>query len=213
MIEKYTILAVVFDVDGTLLNTREFIFQAFEHTFRAYHLEGISKEKIQKLMGKPLVECYRSLAPGGDIEVFCMTHRAFQTEHLDSVVPFEHTESTLRKLRDGGIRLAVVTSRSKQNSIRTLELTGIRDYFEVIISLEDITRPKPFPDGILRATQLMGIEPSNSLMVGDMEEDIQAGKNAQVRTMAATYGFQGVSLALSGPDYIINDIQEILSVV
>ncbi len=213
MIDKHAVLAVVFDVDGTLLDTREFIYRAFEHTFDTHQLRCITREEISKLMGQPLVECYRLLVPGSSVEAFCNTHRAFQAEHLYLAIPFEHTESTLRELHRGGIRMAVVTSRSRQNSIRTLELAGIQDYFEVIVSLEDVSRHKPFPDAILKVLEQMGVEPRNSIIVGDMNEDIIAGKNAHVRTVAATYGFQGVSLTLNKPDYVIHDIQELVTVV
>ena len=212
MIDKYAVLAIIFDIDGTLLDTREFIYQAFEHTFDYHQLKRISREEIGKSIAQPLFDRYRKLVPGLSAEVLCRTHRAFQADHLDLALPFKNTVATLSEIQRREIRMGVVTSRSKQNSNLTLELTGILDYFEVVVSLEDVTRPKPFPDGILKALQLMGVEPGNSLMVGDMDEDIQAGKNAKVRTVAATYGFKGVNLALSKPDYAINDIQEILSV-
>lgn len=208
------ILAIVFDIDGTLLDTSEFIFEAFEHTLFASQLPLVPRKKLSKLMGISLAECYKKLTlEDKNIEKLCIIHRNFQSENLRLAKPFEHTKDTLRKLKDLGIKMAITTIRSKENSIPTLKLAGIHSFFEIIVSFEDSIQHKPFPDAILKALKRIRINPINAIVVGNMPEDIQAGKAAGTLTIGALYGFKGRNLMDSKPDFCISNIQEILSII
>jgi pyrophosphatase PpaX len=183
--------AVLFDLDGTLLDTTEFIYQAYEHTFKSHNLSPVSREELSGVMGKPLGDCYRHFFSSQDIEVLCETHRTFQTENLHLSVPFLHTEDTLNKLREAGIKTAVITTRSRRTSQDTLELAGIRDKIDVLISGEDQTKHKPNPESLFNALKQLQVEPEEAIMVGDTDADVLAGKNAKTKTVGVTYGFQG----------------------
>lgn len=205
--------AVLFDLDGTLLDTREFIYQAYEHTFKFHNLPPVSREKLSGVMGEPLEDCYRHFVSSQDIEVLCETHRTFQTENLHLSVPFPHTEDTLNKLRDAGIKTAVITTRSRRTSQDTLELAGIRNKIDVLISGEDQIKPKPNPEPLLNALKQLKVEPEEAVMVGDTNVDVLAGKNAKTKTIGVTYGFHGKRIVESNPDYVIDDIVEIIPII
>ncbi|MBZ0293697.1 MAG: HAD-IA family hydrolase [Anaerolineae bacterium] len=204
------IKAVLFDVDGTLLDTHEFVYQAFEHTFRAHALHTLSRASITNLMGKPLETIYQQLAPALDSHQLGETHRAFQETHLHLSQPFPHVRSTLDTLARKGIRLAVTTTRSRRTSTGTLERAGIAACFEVIISAEDVTRHKPDPQPLWMALEKLGVTPAQAVMVGDTLADVQAGKNAGTQTVGVTYGFAGPAIAASQPDHVIDDIASLL---
>jgi len=207
--------AVLFDVDGTLLDTRELIYQAFRHTLKNHGLPVRSLDEITVIMstGKSLEESYRFFSPTYDMDKLCETHRTFQTEHLYLSVPFPNTHKTLKKLKDAGIKTAAITTRSTRTSIQTLATSGIADCFDVILSREDVEMPKPHPEALLKALKLLEIQPEKAVMVGDTEADILAGKSAGTKTVGVSYGFHGLKIAEVNPDFIIDDIIDLLPIV
>lgn len=205
--------AVLFDVDGTLLNTKQFIYSAYNHTFQVHNIPPISKDKLDEVMGKPLEECYRHFAPSYDTELLCETHRTFQTENLDLSIPFPNTINTLDKLKESGIKTAAITTRSRRTSLHTLELASIRDKIDVVISGEDVAEKKPHPAPLLEALNQLEVAPENAIMVGDTNVDVLAGKNANTKTIGVTYGFHGNKVVESNPDYIVDDIADIIPII
>src|SRR5947199_668617 len=114
--------AALFDIDGTLLNTAEFVYQAFVHTFQTHRLPWRSSDEIAAVMGKPLEEIYRHFSLYPDMSELCETHRSFQAVNLHLSVPFPNSRETLKRLKDAGVKIAAITTRSKRTSIKTLEL-------------------------------------------------------------------------------------------
>ena len=207
------ILATLFDIDGTLLDTADFVIQAFVHTFQIHGLPQKSTDEIAALMGKPLEEMYRHFSASEDVSGLCETHRSFQVEHLHLSVPFTNTQETLRRLRDAGVKIAAITTRSRRTSIKTLEMGCILGYFDAIISGEDVEHLKPHPEPLFKALQQLDIRPANAVMIGDTEVDILAGRNAKVMTIGVSYGFQGHHIAGSEPDFIIEDIADLIPIL
>lgn len=206
-----TLEAILFDVDGTLLDTREFMYQAFEHTFRAHNLPVATRDHLAALVGSSLESIYERITPTIDCHILCDTHRTFQETHLHLSVLFPQVAATLAALQQQGLRLAVVTTRSKRTSVRTLENAGIAAFFEVIVSGEDVTRLKPDPEPLLYALGKLGIAPDRAAMVGDTAADVQAGKSAGTYTIAVTYRFAGQTIRESKPDYVIDDFSILLT--
>lgn len=208
------IKAVLLDVDGTLLNTREFVFQAFEHTFRAHKLPKKRREEINLVMGRPLEECYQELAPSTDPQHLCETHKLFQDRNLQLSSPFPNTRKTLISLKKGGLKIAAVTNRSRRSSKKTLKTADLFDYINVIVAAEDVKNHKPSPEPLLKALGILEIDPKEAVMVGDTIMDIVAGKNAGVKeTIGVTYGFGGRKIVESNPDFIVNDIAQVIPIL
>lgn len=198
--------AVLFDLDGTLVDTSEFVYQAYEYTFRVHGLPVIQREKMASVMGLTLEECYRSFYPLEDINRLCQTHFAFQEDHLELSVPFPHTVQTLKMLKAADLKIAIVTTRSKRTSIQSLKLGGMVEYCDMVISVEDVAYAKPHPEALLRALYAFRVEAERAVMVGDTNVDILAGKNAGTLTVGVTYGFQGAYIVDSQPHIVIHDI-------
>ncbi len=205
--------AVLFDIDGTLLNSKELIYQAYEYTFQLHNLPAIPRDELNNMIGKPLENIYKHFAPSYDTGNLCETHRTFQIGNLRLSTPFPNTKDTLTKIKEIGIKIAAITSRSQRTSIRTLELAGIKNKIDVIISGENGGKHKPHPESLLRALKQLGIKPEKAVMVGDTDVDILAGKNAKTKTIGVTYGFHGKRILKSNPDYVIDDIAEIIPII
>ena len=205
------ITTLLFDIDGTILDTREFILQATEHALFTLKYPVPKRSVIEKFVGIPFLEYYKKLAGSEkDAERLMTAHREFQQSNFHLAKLFPNTSETLRKLKKLGYRLGAATSRSKITSEQTLIDAGIADLFETVISAEDTKYLKPHPEPLLKALKHMKEIPKKAIMVGDSHLDIEAGKNAGMKTIRATYGFHKDNLHNPEPDFFISDIKELL---
>ena len=204
-----TLRAVLFDVDGTLLDTTEFIYGGFDHTLAAHGYTANDRAGYARVMGKPLDVCYAELAPGCDSVLLCETHRTWQTDNLHLAAAYPEAVAVLRMLHGAGLRLAAITSRSRRTSVHTVEQAGLADYLDLILSYEDVTAIKPDPAPLLLALERLGVAPPEAVMVGDTDADILAGKAACTRTVGVTYGFHGREVLAAGPDATIDRLGEL----
>ncbi len=206
---------IVFDVDGTLLDTREFISQAYEHVLQQYGLPARSRAEIASQIGKTLQECYEFLAPGGDFLLLKPAHDVFQDANLHLIRQFDSVPGTINELRRRGYQLALWTGRA-HNLYDSLQAAALNtELFEVIIDPTHISRGKPDPQGLQHIAKLLDVPVSSMMMVGDAVVDIIAGKRAGVaKTVGITYGFgTREELERSGPDALIDDFNDLLTVV
>ena len=204
--------SVLFDVDGTLLDTNEYIYQAFEHTLNTYGAPT-SRETMKVHMGKLLHHMYEIFAPSHNAESLAQTHREFQEKNTYLATVFPHVIETLEKLRASNIKIAAVTTRSRESCIATLDHTGLHQLLDVVVTGDDVQKHKPDPEPLNKALAALGARASEAFMVGDTSIDVFAGKNAGVKTIAVTYGFHAETVANSNPDHVVASIREILPLV
>lgn len=207
--------AALFDVDGTLLDSADYVMGAIEHVLRAHGRTPPQREQIGRVLGPALADCYRALVPDLDPMPLVAAHRAWQKERVRTlpVRPYPHAVETLRTLHDAGVRCGAVTARSKVSSLGTLNAAGLGGLLEVVISAEDAPRTKPHPEPLLLAVSRMGLSPQQAVFVGDTEADIVAGRAAGMTTVGVTYGFFGPAIANAKPDHLIRDIAELTPLV
>lgn len=205
------IRTLLFDIDGTLLDTREFILQATEYTLAQFGIAIPPRTTLTKMVGKPFPEFYQILSGQTDVSDLITTHRNFQLEHLNLSVPFAGTIETLTTLKSRGYRCATVSTRAKITTLETLELAHIKDFFEVCISGDDAPAHKPDPAPLFLALQQLSTDPAQAVMIGDSHLDVQAGKNAGTKTIRVSYGFHTDYIDDPKPDSVIHNINELLT--
>ncbi len=202
--------AILFDLDGTLVDTSEFIYQAYEHTLSLHKHKVVQRKTLAPHIGRGLSAIYKDLAPMGNNKNLIETHNSFQEDHFYLVKSFSNVLKVINELRKKGFKIGIVTSRYK-NTPKTLDAAGINtNLFDVIITGDIVTKPKPDPEGIILALDKLKIKPEEAIFVGDAIVDIQMGKNAKVKTVGVTYGFGGKAIAESKPDYMIDEITDLL---
>ncbi len=200
------IKAILFDLDGTLVDSTEFVLQAYEYTLAFHGLPVTTREKLSPMIGRGLHAIYTEIAPKVDPVLLSETHINFQKERLHLVRSYPFVLATIKKLKKLNIRLAIVTSRMK-NTDETLKTAGLDpNLFEVIVTADDTTNIKPHPEAVLLALNKLKIAPTQAILVGDGIADIEMAKNAKVRTVGVTYGFGGQDIIKSKPDYVIDDL-------
>jgi len=205
--------AVLLDVDGTLLDAWNFVFNAVRHSLTAYGYPYPTEKNIKKVMGRPLTEFYELLLPETDPLILAKTHQKFQDENFHLVKAFPKAKKTLQNLKNSGFLIAAVSNRTRESLLRSLKAAEIFEYFDVVVSADDVRNPKPHKEHLLFALEQLQVKPANSYMVGDTDQDILAGKSAKVKTVGATYGFLGSEIKKYQPDYLIDDIEELLEIL
>lgn len=208
--------AVLYDFDGTLADSTELIMRSYRHTMTTHLGECPADEEWLSGFGTPLDTQINRFARSPE-EALAMTetYRDYQNLHHDDLVrPFPGVRETLAELTRRGVALAIVTSKYRRGTLRGMDLCGITDHFDVIVTPEDVENPKPHPDPVLFALEKLGVEPHEALFVGDSPHDIAAGREAGTRTAAALWGpFAPEALERERPDVFLRRQEEVLELV
>ncbi|MFH5187448.1 pyrophosphatase PpaX [Paenibacillus sp. TAB 01] len=206
---------VLFDLDGTIIDTNELIIQSFLHTFEGVTQEPVTREHIIPNMGRPLVEQMQYFTGRTEVEDLVQKYRAFNVgRHDELVTEFPGVRETIAQLHTAGIKLGIVTSKVRMTSLMGLKLCGLSDFFQTIVSVDDVQKAKPDPEGIRKAMQALGSSAEHTLMVGDSHYDIEAAHNAGVQSAGVAWSMKGIEYLKSyKPTYIIDDIREVLPLV
>lgn len=206
---------VLFDLDGTILDTNELIIQSFLHALKDVVPEGFTRDHIIPSMGLPLAVQLQQFSGAEDVADLIGAYRAINLQmHDDLVHPFPYVLEVLAELHQAGLALGVVTTKMQMTTERGLRHVGIRDYMTAIVTLDDVERPKPDPQPVELALERLGVAPETALMVGDSIVDIQSAAAAGVKSVGVAWSLKGeAKLREAGADYIIHDMRELLTLV
>lgn len=208
------IKAVLFDLDGTLINTNRLILESFKHTFRTQLNMEMEEEKIVKFFGEPLRKSLATVDPD-NVEKLTDAFHKFNSDNHDILAEkYEGTVETIKALKERGIKVAIVTSKRRIMSERSLKLIQVYDLMDVIITPEDTDKHKPNGEPALLACERLGVSPEEALMVGDSIYDVKCGKNAGSKTCIVTYSFFSIEdLLKEKPDYVIDTLWELIDII
>jgi pyrophosphatase PpaX len=208
-----SVRTILFDLDGTLIDTNELIIASFDHTFKHYNLP-YTREEIIGFNGPPLRDTFHQIDPG-HAEKMIATYREHNLKHHDSyVIPFPHVAEVLEQLEGGGIQLGIVTTKMRKSVEMGLAVTGIARYFETVVTYDDVEHAKPHPEPVVRAMEALGADAASTIMVGDNYHDIESGKNAGVQTAGVAWAHKGSEfLRQYKPTYMLEDMRDLLQIV
>jgi pyrophosphatase PpaX len=206
------IKTILFDLDGTIIDTNELTIRSFLHTFGDFEGEPITREHIVPNMGRPLVEQMRFFSGRELVQDLVSKYREFNlAKHDEFVKEFPHVGEVLASLHAAGIKMGVVTSKMRLTSEMGLALCGIASYFDVLVTVDDVANPKPDAEGIYKAMEALGADKATTLMVGDSHYDIEAAHNAGIGSAAVAWSLKGIPYLESyRPSHIIRDMRELL---
>jgi len=205
---------VLFDLDGTLINTNRLILDSFKYTYKKCLGLEVCEEDILKCFGEPLKVTLRRYSEEKADELFNTYIEYNESRHNDTVTIFDGIQELLSELVNQGRTLALVTAKRRRVAIMGLELFDIKKYFDVIVALEDTELHKPNPAPVIKALELLGAKPSETLMVGDSVFDIHCAHGASVAAAlvkwSAAQDFQDDA---SSADYVVHDTKELLDII
>jgi len=182
---------IVFDWDGTLMDSEARIVACLQAAIRETGLEPRSEEQLRNIIGLGLREALMTLYPDGseterDALVHHYRHHFLERDDTPSVL-FDGAEALIRDLHRQGHFLAIATGKGRQGLDRVLEETGLKDCFHAT-RCADESFSKPHPAMLLDILDRLGVEPDDALMVGDTEYDLLMARNAGVPALGVTYG-------------------------
>ncbi|OIQ58655.1 pyrophosphatase PpaX [Moorella thermoacetica] len=200
---------VLFDFDGTLVDTSDLVIKSFQHTLAPYLGREVTPEEVYPYFGVPLKDGLAAFVPERLAEMLPV-YRRFSAENFDSLVRLcPGVREGLERLRQAGIKLGVVTSRLRDSTVYGLKLFDLTSFFPVIICAEDVTSHKPEPEPVRRGLELLGVEAGAAAMIGDSPHDIQAARAAGVTSVAA--GWSRVpreQIQAADPEIIVDTMAE-----
>lgn len=203
------ISALLFDWDGTLVDSAMSSYLTFQ---KALECVGVpfTWEQFEAHFTPDWHRMYEAV--GLDAARFPEADAAWKQSY--PCVEYnlvEGAQDTLFALHERGYRLGVVTSGSRWRLVNEVRDFGLNGVFDVVICNEDVAQRKPHPEGLLKAVAKLGCTPLSCSYVGDVPEDIEAGKNASMLTVGVRSGFPtSRKLSLSGPDMQLEKIAELL---
>lgn len=179
---------ILFDFDGTLVNTNDVIVASWQHTYKHYLGHEVPVEHITACFGEPLLLTMAREFPGVDPKESADVYRSFQVKNADRLVTiFPGIKELLAELKEAGYVLGIVTSRTRESALRYMDMFDITSYFSDLVTCDDTTVHKPNPEPLLLAMSRLGAEPAESLMIGDSPFDIKCANNAGVDSVMVNW--------------------------
>ncbi len=208
-------LAVIFDFDGTLVDSYPAITASINHVRSLHGLPPLAESEVRRHVGRGPAHLLEHTVPGADVEKDLARYR----DHHPSVLRegtrlLPGVAETLPALRAEGIRLALCTNKPGAYARKLLDYLSLAPLFAVVVGPEDARHIKPAPDMLLTALARLNLEPQEALYVGDMVVDIQTARAAQVPVWCVTTGSDTrQTLEEAQPDRILGSFAEIASLL
>ena len=201
--------AALFDFDGTLVDTTELIYQSMRHAAgEVLGREDLPREVLLANVGQPLPR-QMELLDAERAEALLESYRLHNNEHHDSLIgEFPGVEGSLARLRSGGVKIAVVTSKrlpSVEMALKRFPRLG--EVVDSFVTMEDTEEHKPHPGPLLKGLELLGVPKEEAAYVGDSPFDVAAAKAAGVKSVAVSWGaFSEDTLRSAEPDHLVPDV-------
>jgi phosphoglycolate phosphatase len=208
------ITLIIFDLDGTLIDTSRDIMHALNYAVKPFSRKELTVEETIGLIGEGVTRLVEKVLGETDLKIrdeaierFIAYYEAHLVNH-STIYP--HVKETLTELRD--YKKAVISNKRENLSKKLLDQVNLLHHFDLVVGSDTTLERKPSPVPIIHVYTNLGVKKEESVMVGDSNYDIEAGKNARVKTIAVTYGYQDRTYLLNA-DYLIDRFDELLPVL
>jgi HAD superfamily hydrolase (TIGR01549 family) len=206
--------AVVFDWDGTLVDSKRALVASFQET--TIELLGapfpVEEEDIERLVQVRGQEAFEEIA-AGDRELYERIEAVFHARYVEqqkAIQPFPGAVETIARLRTAGQKIGVATSKARIRLDLEAERIGIGELLDVSISGDEVSIAKPDPESVIEAIRRLGVGPAATLYVGDGPNDVRAARGAGAIAVAVSFGFHPDEARAEGPDHVIDALSELI---
>ncbi len=210
------IRTVLFDLDGTLIDSVRLILDSYHHTLEAHGFPPRTDEEWLEGVGTPLAAQFAAWQDDpGTLEALIATYREYNLKHHDRMVTvYPGVVEVVRALKEDGVATGLVTSKNRSGALRGLTLARLEELMDVLVCADEVDNPKPHPEPVEKAVRLLGADTRATIYVGDSIHDMRSGRAAGVRTAAVLWGPFGRShLEGAQPDYWLATPGELLELV
>ncbi len=202
--------AILFDLDGVIVDSRKSTIQYFQETFRHFNLPVPKEEDFLPLLGLKTLDITKKLLPNlseEKIHPIYKYSKKMSIKYASQITLIHGAIDVLQRLKVK-YKLGILTNRSKNTVNILFRKYALYKLFDVVIDREDIIRHKPHPEGIFKAMKKLRVKPHETIYIGDSQVDVKAAKNARVRCV-----FVSLSKDDYGADYHIATIQKLQTII
>jgi len=215
VIDLSKINTVLFDLDGTLVNSNEIIIESFKQTLEHFQPnKNYSRRQLIEMIGPPLKETFKIVSEDAEkIKEMINFYRSFYTKHeFEYIKLYENVIETLEILKNMNINLGIVTTKFKESAMPSIINFGIDKYIKNYAFLGSVPEHKPDPKPIHHVlNQFSNVD--KAVMIGDNPSDILAGKNADIYTCGIEWSLIKEKLLETKPDFWIENYTEIIDII
>lgn len=202
------------DLDGTVIDSVTLIRESHRHAVRSVLGEDWPDDLLVRNVGRPLLEQMQAFSEPHADELYRVYREWNHANTAALLLPYPGMEELLVQLRDRGVTLGIVTSKSRDAVDLAFASLPLEAYFDVVITADDCDRHKPNPDPLLVAMSRLGRDVADGAYVGDAPYDIRAGRAAGMATIAVTWGFFAESdLHAEGPDLMARTVDDLRAIL
>lgn len=215
----HPIRAVLFDLDGTLVDSADDLKDALNRLLAENRLRALSREEVKGMIGDGVLKLVeRGLAAAGADEAraqalvgrFLELYEGNAAAHTQA---YPGAVEALEALKQLGLPVALVTNKPHAATLEILHALGLANYFGAVVGGDTLPQRKPDPAPLLHAAAQIGAAPAETLMVGDNHHDVRAARSAGMRVAAVTYGYSHVPHADLAADWLIDALAEVPGLV
>ena len=207
---------LLFDFDGTIIDSEKTIIMTYTELFRRYDkVENFTKEKQAEVLGPGLLEIFPKFFPGQDPQKLFDEYQVIFNEYLkDNLIIMPHAEEVLSSLKADGFNIGIVTTRSTKSTLECMELCKLGSYIDDIICMDDVKKLKPDAEAYIKIVDKNKWNKDDVVVIGDSSADVKGGKNYGAYTIAYLRNPMKIERlkALKADNYI-EDLSEILPIL
>lgn len=210
--------AVIFDMDGTILNTLEDLKNATNYSLRQFGMPERSLEEVRMFVGNGIRKLVERAVPAGTSEekiaqVFNVFLEYYEIHSADNTSPYPGILELVEKLKKSGIKTAVSTNKADVPA-QELGREYFNGIFDLIVGQQDGLKVKPAPDSVNKILSILDIQKKDAIYIGDSDVDVQTAKNSGLDFIGVSWGFRGREfLEKNGAKNIVDNANEILDLV
>ncbi len=202
---------LLLDLDGTIADTLPLCFDAYRHAVAPWVERPLSDAEVEATFGPAERECIARMVPAADLdEAERRFHEYYEAELHGRVEVFAGIAEAIDHARSLGWKVGVFTGKGRRSAEFTLNVLGLRDRIEHLVSSDDVSRPKPDPDGVFRISEAFGVPVDRILLAGDSPADVISGRAAGAKTAAVLWAaFRPARLRASGADFLCETVADL----
>lgn len=206
---------ILFDLDGTLIDTNDLIISSFIYTLEKFFPERLfTSDEIVPHMGETLYDMLARYDKSRVHEMIEVYREYNQRTHDEMVVAFPHVVEVVEQLHARGIKMGIVTTKQRSTVQMGLALCKLTAYMDAVVTIQDVKNPKPHPEPVLKAMSELGAIAETTLMVGDSRHDIESAQRAGIAAAGVAWSLKGEEyLNTFSPTYMLKDMKELLQLV
>jgi len=209
--------AVLFDLDGTLVDSSEAIIKAVEKVLESRGLT-CNRDKVARMIWLPLENIFGVIAPNlSEQEIWQLVYeyrKYYMAHHLENTIIHPSAQMVLGRLKAKGFKLGIITTKYREPVMDVLSHFGIAELFDTVVTGYEVMRHKPAPDIVLEAAKRLRVDPKQCVVVGDSPLDVQAGKQAGSFTIGvASKTYVKKQLKSTKPTAIIKKLEAIQEIL